>query len=85
MRDSSKKATEVIQVVSQALADGFQIDPKALDLLYMLVGKLDLTELLRRVMHEKKGMDFTEFVIIKREDLEDGLPPNFEVTDEEDK
>ena len=79
--NSGKMAAEVVQAVSQALADGFQVDPEAFVLLDLLVGKLNLTELLRRVMQAKKEGNSPEFVIITKEDLEAGFPPNFEVTD----
>lgn len=63
------------QAVSEALANGFQVEPEALDLLESVSDRLDVVQLIYEVARRKKeaGKD----AVISKKDVEDALPSKF--------
>lgn len=68
---------EVTQVVAEALADGFQVNPEAFKLLQSFTGRLDLVQLFKQVMITKRETNPSGSVIITKQDLEACLPSGF--------
>lgn len=68
---------EVSQIVAEALADGFQVNPEAYKLLQSLAGRLDLIQLFKQVMGTKRGTSAAGPGVITRQDLEACLPIDF--------
>ena len=75
---------EVAQVVAEALADGFQVNPEAFKLLETLIGRLDLIQLMRKVKQVKRERSLSETIVITKQDLETCLPPDFVVIEKHD-